>query len=100
VYRVTRGAGDLRDPAALSALVVEGTRLVSSVAAADMRASIALVLASLADAPHITQNPADAASAIAMSMMMRDEITKEVLGPAVCIVTIRFKIEHAQNNGC
>jgi hypothetical protein len=30
---------------------------------------------------------------------MRDEITKEVLDPAVCIVTIRFYIEHVQNNG-
>ena len=98
-YHVSRGAGDLKDPAALSALVQEGTRLVCMVAAADTRASIALVPAPLADALHITQNPADAASAIAMSTMMRDEITKEVLDPAVCIVTIRFYIEHVQNNG-
>ena len=77
-WTMSRSAEDVRDPAALKALVQAGSQMVAQSRGSDMRALQAHMPIALADAPVIQRNPAESTAFADPSSIMNDQITMEV----------------------
>jgi hypothetical protein len=77
-WAMTRAAEDVRDPAALKAIVQAGAQLVSQSRGSDIRALQSHMPAALADAPVIQRNPAESTAFADSSSIFQDQITMEV----------------------